>query len=110
MVVVVVMVAHWATLPQKCSKSVRFEGIPRYGPVTDRRSGGQYAIGFLGRRLHNPSSWGGMDLDGFGETATRSPLDGQHASCSPDSNDETPRPATGCCARGNSSPERLSFG
>src|SRR2546428_3260097 len=32
------VVAHWATLPQRCSKNVLFEGISRYGPVAARRA------------------------------------------------------------------------
>src|SRR2546425_4286353 len=94
-------VAHWATLPRRCSKNVLFEGISRYCPVADRRSCRQCAIVFLGRRPRDRASWGGVDLDGFGESQGRLPRDGHRETCSPDSNNERPRPATGCRAKGN---------
>jgi len=47
-----------------------------------------------------PLILGNVDLDGFGESHVRLPLDGHCETCSPESNDERPRPATGCCAKG----------
>lgn len=70
--------AHWATFSGRCSKNALFEGIPEYCPVGDRRSCGQCAIGVLGRCLWNRSSWDEMELDGFGESQLRLPLDGQN--------------------------------
>src|SRR5438132_8587139 len=74
-------VAHWTTLPQRCSKNVLFEGVSRYGPAADRRSCGQCAIVFLGRPPRSRSSWGGMELERFGESLRRSPLDGHDETC-----------------------------